>query len=332
MKITAESIGQPDAEAAILLREGVLADEGETGTALRIYIRIKIFRESGRRYADVQLPYRLDLGKISDVHARTVRPDGSVVSVEGRDIFDKLLLTTAHSVWRAKTFSLPSVIPGSIIEYRYRQVYPAGFRYFELDLQSDLFIKELVYKIRPQKVSALDLRWNTFNASDPSRFAPKWEGTYNITATNILPFRREPLSPPERAVKMWGWLYYAQDTETDPEKYWRKYGQDEYEKEIVETRPTKLMRQVLEASSLPDDTVDKKISRIYSYVQSEIRTVTSSETQAPTFNRNKSPEDTIRRRRGTARDINRLFIALLRGAGVDARAAELTTRDENFFH
>ncbi|HYL97774.1 MAG TPA: DUF3857 and transglutaminase domain-containing protein [Blastocatellia bacterium] len=332
LALTPEAIGQPGADAAILFREGVLADEGDTGTALRMYVRIKIFTDAGRRYADVQLPYRLDLGKIADVRARTIRPDGSVASVEGRDIFDKLLLTTAHSVWRAKTFSLPSVVPGSIIEYRYRQTYPAGFKYFELDLQSDLFIKQLAYRIMPDRASALDLKWITFNAADPSRFAPKWDGAYTITASDILPFRRESLMPPERAVKMWGWLYYSKDTETDPAKYWRKYGQDEYEREVSEARPSKLIRRILDAILLPDDPPDRKASKIYSYIQSEIRNVSRSDIQTWKLVRNKDSDETLRRRYGTPHDINRLLISMLRAAGVDARAAELATRDENFFH
>ena len=48
--------------------------------------------------------------------------------------------------------------------------------------------------------------------------------------------------------------------------------------------------------------------------------------------RNNNADETIRRRYGTPREINRLFVAMLKAAGMDARVAELTTRDENFFH
>ena len=54
---------------------------------------------------------------------------------------------------------------------------------------------------------------------------PVWDGTDNIKAENILPFRREPLMPPELTIKMWGWLYYSDETETKPEKYWRNYAE-----------------------------------------------------------------------------------------------------------
>ncbi|HWP45196.1 MAG TPA: transglutaminase domain-containing protein, partial [Blastocatellia bacterium] len=50
------------------------------------------------------------------------------------------------------------------------------------------------------------------------------------------------------------------------------------------------------------------------------------------FKSNNSADETIRRRYGTPREINRLFIAMLRAAGLDARVGELTTRDENFFY
>jgi hypothetical protein len=332
LKMTAAEIGDPDADAAILFREGELDDDGSEGTSLKIYVRIKVFNERGRRFADVQLPYRVDLGKINDVHARTVKPDGTSVEVGSRDIFDKLVATSGRNIWRSKTFSMPSAGVGSIIEYRYRQVYPAGFRYFALDLQSELFIKQLVYRIKPQGASPLDMRWVTFNASDSDRFTPVWDGTYNITAQNVAPFRREPLMPPDEAVKVWGWLYYSKDAETDPDKYWKLYGQDMYWRMLTEAKPTAAMRRVVDAITLPTDSPDAKILRIYSYLQNEIRNVSDAELDGEKLKRNTTADEVIRRRYGTSRDINRLFVAMLRLAGLDARVAELTTRDENFFH
>jgi hypothetical protein len=332
LRITAAEIGDPDADAAILFREGELDDDETEGTSLKIYVRIKIFNERGRRFADVQLPYRVDLGKITDVHGRTVKPDGTPLDLEGKDIFDKLVARSDRNVWRAKTFSMPSAGVGSIIEYRYRQTYPAGFRYFALDLQSELFIKQLVYRIKPKAASPLDMRWVTFNASDPDRFIPVWDGTYNIRAQNVAPFRREPLMPPEEAVKVWGWLYYSKDAETEPGKYWKLYGQDMYWRMMAETRPSQAMHKVIDAITLPSDSADEKIERIYSYLQNEIRNVTDGELESEKLKRSTTADETIKRRYGTARDINRLFVAMLRTAGFDARVGELTARDENFFH
>ncbi|MCI0487882.1 MAG: DUF3857 domain-containing protein [Blastocatellia bacterium] len=334
LKISATDIGDPNAEAAILFREGELNDNTLEGTSLKVYIRIKIFDERGRRHADVQLPYRAELGRISDVHARTIRPDGSVVEVEGRDIFDKLLVKTGRNAWRAVVFSLPAVEVGSIIEYRYRQSYPQGFRYFALELQSELFIKELRYHIRPQAASGFDVRWVTFNAPDPKRFAPTWDGTYNIRVEDIPPFHREPFMPPELAVKIWGWLYYSNETETDPDKYWRNYARRQHLRASDETRPTGTIRRIVETITLSTDGPQRKIERIYDYVRKEIQnTGVREEGEADAgLKRNDTADETIRRRYGTPREINRLFIAMLRAGGLDARVAELTMRDEAFFH
>jgi hypothetical protein len=339
LKLTAADIGDPQADAAILFREGELNDNDAEGTSLKVYIRIKIFNDRGRKYADVQLPYRADLGKITDVRARTVRPDGTQVTVEGRDILDRLISKTSHGVYRAKVFSMPAVEAGSIIEYRYRQTYPQGFRYFALDLQSELFTKKLFYSIQPHAGSRLDVRWVTFNASDSKLFAPTWDGTYNIQAENIPPFKREPLMPPDLTVKTWGWLYYSDELETNPEKYWRSYSQRMNERARYETKPSSTIRRVVDAITLSTDSPKDKITRIYNYVQNEIQNIGTRETVASAedspesaFKKNDSADQTIKRRYGTPREINRLFISMLRAADFDARVAELTTRDENFFH
>jgi uncharacterized protein DUF3857/transglutaminase superfamily protein len=337
LKISAADIGDPEADAAILFREGELNDNFPEGTSFKVYIRIKIFNDRGRRYGDIQLPYRVELGRITDVSARTVRPDGTAFEVSGRDIFDRVILKTNHGVWRAKVFSLPAVAAGSIIEYRYRQTYPDGFRYFQLDLQSEMFIKELHYSIKPQASSKLDVRWVTFNAQDPKRFAPTWDGAYDIRAENIAPFRREPLMPPELGVKMWGWIYYSRELETSPDKYWRDYSQRMFYRAGDETEPTRAIRRVVDSITLSTDGPQEKIARIYSYVQKEIHNIgldegrDGGEETERDLKKNENADDTIKRRYGAPRDINRLFIAMLRAAGLDARVAELTARDENFF-
>ncbi|MEK6300655.1 MAG: DUF3857 domain-containing protein [Acidobacteriota bacterium] len=339
LRMTAAALGDPDADAAELFREGELNDTYLDGTSLKVYIRIKIFNDRGRRFAEVELPYRVELGRVSDVHARTIRPDGSAIEVEPRDIFDKIILKTNHGVWRAKVFTMPAVEAGAIIEYRYRRTYPMGFRYFALDLQSNLFIKELHYSITPPTASKLDVRWVTFNAPDPQRFAPVWDGSFDIRADNIPPFRREMLMPPELGVKMWGWLYYSRDIDPSPERYWREYAQMRHNRILSYTKPTRAIRRVVETITLARDGPREKTARIYDYVKGEIHNLgfnADRDTEAPAadadLKKNNSVEDTIRRRYGTPSDINLLFISMLRAAGLDARLAEVTTRDENIFH
>jgi hypothetical protein len=138
--------------------------------------------------------------------------------------------------------------------------------------------------------------------------------------------------PPEEAVKVWGWLYYSKDAETDPGKYWKLYGQDMYWRMMAEIRPTQALHKVIDTITLPTDSAEDKVERVYSYLQNEIRNVTDAEFDPEKLKRSTTADETLKRRYGTARDINRLFVAMLRTAGLDARVGELTTRDENFFH
>ncbi len=338
LKLTAKDIGDAEADAAILFRDGALNDDENDGTSLKLYIRIKIFNDRGRRFADVQLPYKVELGKITDVHARTVKADGTVIEVDEKDIFDKLILKNSHGTHRAKVFSMPGVDAGAIIEYRYRQTYPQGFRYFQLELQDELFIKELRYRVKIPPLVKADVRWVTFNVDDEKLFDPVWNGAFNITADNIKPFKREPLMPPELTVKMWGWLYYSTGFETKPDKYWRDYAERKHEAALAETKPTRTIRRIVESLTIGERTAPEKLKRIYHYVQTEIQNIGARDKEKATvkadddFQPNDSPEQTLRRRYGDPRELNRLFIAMLRAAGFDARVAELVTRDENFFH
>jgi transglutaminase-like putative cysteine protease len=337
LKMAAADTGDPEAEAAVLFREGELIDDTVEGTILRIYVRLKIFNDRGRRFGEVQLPYRAEIGKIGDVRARTVRSDGSAIDVQDRDVFDTLIVNGVQGAKRAVVFSMPGVEPGSIIEYRYRQTYIKGFRYFAIDLQTELFTRELHFSFQPQASSNLALRWVTFNAPDPSVFATVWDGNFDVRAKDIPPLKREPLMPPDLAVKIWGWLYYSEEFDTDPEKYWRSYARRMHERAERETEPTRAIKRVVSSISLAGDSTSDRVRRIYDYVQSEIanigpRGASLTPEGEKLWKRNETAEETIRHRYGTPREINRLFIAMLRAAGLDARVAELTTRDENFFH
>jgi hypothetical protein len=81
-------------------------------------VRIKIFTESGRSHADVEIPYIVKSTSIEDIRGRTVRPDGAVIPFSGA-VFDKVIAKYKKFRYDAKTFTLPGVEVGSVIEYAY---------------------------------------------------------------------------------------------------------------------------------------------------------------------------------------------------------------------
>jgi hypothetical protein len=56
------------------------------------------------------------------VRARTIRPDGNIVNFEGKPC-EKIIEKRSGEKILAKTFTLPDVQPGGIIEYKYRRQY-----------------------------------------------------------------------------------------------------------------------------------------------------------------------------------------------------------------
>jgi hypothetical protein len=74
--------------------------------------------EEGRKYADIEIPFFKGAGGVRKIQARTIRPDGSVINFDGK-IYEKTIVKAKGVKYLAKTFTLPEVQVGSIIEYRY---------------------------------------------------------------------------------------------------------------------------------------------------------------------------------------------------------------------
>jgi hypothetical protein len=110
--------GQPGAAAVCLYREEVEDfDRGET----RIFRRIKILTAAGRDWANIEIPFPKGYYKIKGLEARVVPPDGAPVPFTG-EVFEKTALRGRGLRVAVKTFALPDIEPGAIIDYRYKLV------------------------------------------------------------------------------------------------------------------------------------------------------------------------------------------------------------------
>src|SRR5690349_4616104 len=86
LQMTSEPLA-PGAPAVILYRQVDRDDDRYTPHEDRYY-RIKILTEEGRKYADVEIPLFSGAEGISNLHARTIKANGLVVTFEGK-IFEK---------------------------------------------------------------------------------------------------------------------------------------------------------------------------------------------------------------------------------------------------
>ena len=140
----------PGASAVILYRQVDRDDSAKTGSE-QDYVRIKILTEEGRKYADVEIPYFREQGNIVALRARTIRPDGSIAMFEGK-AYDKTIVKARNVKYLAKTFTLPDVQVGSIIEYRYTEDMVENYVYNSHWILSDeLFTKQAKFSLRPEQ-------------------------------------------------------------------------------------------------------------------------------------------------------------------------------------
>jgi hypothetical protein len=110
----------PGAPAIILFRQ-LDSDDNSTASTPRHednYIRIKILTQDGLRYASVEVPFLKNSEDIVNLKARTIMPDGSIVNFDGK-ILEKFLYQAREVKHFAKTFTVPDVQVGGIVEYYY---------------------------------------------------------------------------------------------------------------------------------------------------------------------------------------------------------------------
>ena len=80
----------PGAAAIILYRQVDRDDDRRSGHQDN-YFRIKILTDAGRSYADVEIPFFKDESDVTNLHARSIAPDGTITNYEGK-IFEKTIV------------------------------------------------------------------------------------------------------------------------------------------------------------------------------------------------------------------------------------------------
>jgi len=116
LKMTSEPLA-PGAPAIYLYRQVDRNDSGRAASEYN-YVRIKILTEEGRNNANVEIPFEKGRTNVVSIKARTIRPDGSAVNYDGK-VFENTIVKSKTLKYLAKTFTMPEVEVGSIIEYHF---------------------------------------------------------------------------------------------------------------------------------------------------------------------------------------------------------------------
>lgn len=338
---------EADADAEALMWEVYVADEADGGTprtVLRHYLRVKIFTEKGRENnSKVDIPFGRIAGypmtiKIQDIAARTIKPDGSIVELNPKDIFERDVIKANKTKIRAKSFALPGIEVGSIIEYRWKEVRGNSLSLYDrLQIARDIPVHQMVYHIKPLSIPNFPygMRVQTFNGKN-TPFAQEKTGYYATTFTDVPSYKEEPRMPEEYAVKPWMLVYYAEDRKIEPAKFWQEHGKAVYERyKPVMKANDEVKKAAMEAVGDATDPM-QKIERIFNFVRAKVKNIYDDASgftaeQIKAMKDNKNAGDVLKRGSGDWVDINVLFASMVSAAGFESRIANLPRRtDSNF--
>jgi hypothetical protein len=329
---------EKDADAEALFWEVRVDDGDESDLILTNYIRIKIFTERGRESQskiDI-IPFRLN-SRIKDVAGRTIKADGAVIELKKEDVFEKVIIRTGDRKLKAKTFAMPGVEPGAIIEYRWREVYPGNSANLtRLYFQRDIPVQTVTYYLKPASnlVGVESLRYQPFHMDLP-KFDKGKNGFYSTTVTNVPAYHEEPRMPPEDEVRKWMLLYYSGERTTVPQKYWRDFGKIVYDTFKSDMKVNDDVRK--KSAEIIGDaaTLEQKLERLYEFCRTKIKNLDDDALNLPAEVRAKikdeSPSGTLKKMEGRSNDIGGLFAALALAAGFEARPALMADRSDIFF-
>jgi transglutaminase-like putative cysteine protease len=296
------------------------------------YVRIKILSEEGKKYGDVEVQHIALLSNVDHIKARTVRPDGTIAPFDGRT-FDKVIVKVGGVRLIAKTFTLPDVQVGSIVEYRYDISNRADMIYEETELmvQRELPVVHEEFSYKPRNIPG----WRTFfsvRGLSPGKNPEIHGDTFEMQLENIPPFEEEPFAPPPATLKPRLQFWYSSGT-TELSVFWTKQAHewaDVIEPFIGDSRE---VREATSATLVGATTPGEKLRKLYARVQ-QIRNLSfepeKTDDETRKLRENRSAQDVLRNGYGDLRDINRLFVAMARAAGLDAHVIRVSGRDEQF--
>ncbi len=325
---------QPGAHAMVL--ESSSSEDDMDANAF-VYKRIKIFTEEGKKYADIEIPYLKGNFAISDIKGRTIHADGTVIPFTGQ-VYDKVVIKSKTVKFQAKTFTMPDVQPGSIIEYKYRKGWEPNWLYsHHWDLQDELYTKKATFSIKPYRGDIYGFRYMGVGIPKGADIK-ETRGTYTLQLNDMPAFDEEKYAPPERELKpRFELFYYEGSQENDKDKFWKKTGQ-EYNKaaeEFIGHRGG--IQSAVSSMVAPNDSDDSKLRKLYVKVQelknlSYSREMTAQEAKRANMKDVNNVEDVLKRGYGYEIQLNRLYAALARAAGLDAQMVKVSQRDEVFFN
>jgi transglutaminase-like putative cysteine protease len=338
LKMTSEPAA-PNADAVYLYREETTDDKLHVES---VYVRIKILRDEGKKYGDVEIIGSSSYSGITDIQGRTIHSDGTAIPFTGKP-YEKLLFKTAKMQYRAKVFSLPDVETGSILEYRYKLRYDDNSVISPTwNIQQPIYIRKAHYHFVPTEREVLSHvdKGSATTQIAYSQMLPKDDkvvltrGGYDLDVKNIPALPQEEYEPPMGAFAYRVRFYYT--SVRTPQEYWNSFGKSWSHEVDKFASPSPAISDAAKELTSGATTQAEKLNKLYDAVMKLENTRYSrehsqDENRAEGIKHIKSASDVLALKRGSPDELAMLFLALARAAGFHAEAMAVVNRSRDFF-
>lgn len=312
-----------------------------------VYARIKVLTEKGKERATVTIPYEAGgFAHVDDIKARTIHPDGTVIPLEGKPA-DLLVVKSGDYQQKSKTFTLPSVTVGSILEYRYELRY------------SDYYVMSPTWAIQGQyfvhKAHYVFIPWHGlggyFITNDQGKVLNHLVDWVNLpkgvqllvqdaSSKVILDVSDIPAAPneeyaPPADIALYNVKFYYSWTKSS-DKFWQDAA-DYWSKQTDHfADPSKAVREAVKGIVAPGDSEIDKAKKLYAAVEALDNTDYSRQKSQSEMKKLKMKnvtraEDVWKNKSGDSNDIALLYLSMLRAAGLKAWAITVKNRDDGPF-
>ncbi len=320
---------EADADAEAIFWEVRLDDKKLNKLSYDHYVRVKIFTVRGReRFSKMDIPFMK--GKtVEDVAARVIKPDGTIIELKPSDIFEREIARAGKAKFLAKSFAVPGIEPGVIVEYQYKETYKNDTAEGErLIFQRDIPMQRVSYYIRPAK--SWTLKTSYFNMPAIG-FKPDRDGFSVATMTDVPAFKEEPYMPPDDEVRRWIYLSYQRFGSAFD---WSMLNYNISTAVSKIAKPSSSIKQKAAELTANVATTEEKLKRIYNFVQKQIRNISYDRSLTAEQREDikiKDVDDVLEKRMGSSMFIDLLFASLARAAGFEANVVLLADRREIYF-
>lgn len=326
----------PNTDVVCLLREGEFRMNMMLSTFSE-HIIVKIIEESGKKYADVKIPFYEDW-EILELRARTIKPNGDVVELNQENIFEVSNFEeyVLYADKKAKVFAFPAVGTGCILEYYYTLGYAAPYvPIWSFQDEMPVISARFVYDV-PRNVG-----FKYITSSIPGYTIEKdildtpFKNKARFILKNLPAINEEPLVSSIFDISSWILMTWA-SLETyfwgeisSGQESWTSIGQEYHRVLDSLLVPSEEIKEKVNELIVDCQNDEEKIKAIYKYIQNNFRYVAIS-IEGHRFMPNE-PDKVLKNLYGDCKDLASLLITMLKAADITSYPVLIKTKDAGGF-